>query len=384
VPAEVVDAIGHLALGEISEVVETSAGYHVLQRLQVPAEQTLAAREISIRHTGVHSGWERPGRAVTRGQSEAEALASVVAGEAKKDPARFAELVAEHSDDLLVIDGGDCGTFSNLDFFTHGIVADALSEVPIGGVTGPIETLQGIKILQRTAPTESHWLVASQILVAHEGSSQKPGVDALRRSREQAQKLAERLLSRLREDPSIFDALQKEYSPAYAEARLWWQSGRGIPGLSRLASEATAGAVMPRVTETPHGFHVFRRDDLNAHPVDPTDPRLSRPVFELPRPPLPGLVAFLNDTPEERLSELIRQFRSEAIQEVGLTGEASASFSAVYERLIGDVPKLSAEAKALRIEEVGGQIAPLLSTAQLERFVVFRSRWIKEKLIPGR
>jgi NIMA-interacting peptidyl-prolyl cis-trans isomerase 1 len=123
--------------GQISEVIETPFGYHIIQREEL-AEVHIA--QILFQYTGL----ERP--PVARSHEEALALAQSVrerleAGES------FEELAAQVSDGPAGLRGGDLG------WFTRGQFLPAWEEVAFalepGQTSAPFETSVGIHLLLR-------------------------------------------------------------------------------------------------------------------------------------------------------------------------------------------------------------------------------------------
>jgi NIMA-interacting peptidyl-prolyl cis-trans isomerase 1 len=123
--------------GQMSEVIETPFGYHIIQREEL-AEVHIA--QILFQYTGL----ERP--PVARSHEEALALAQSVrerleAGES------FEELAAQVSDGPAGLRGGDLG------WFTRGQFLPAWEEVAFalepGQTSAPFETSVGIHLLLR-------------------------------------------------------------------------------------------------------------------------------------------------------------------------------------------------------------------------------------------
>src|SRR6201999_3600440 len=73
-PEEIVDALDQLRAGDVSRVVETDWGFHVIKRLAVPPETWVAGRAIVVKYRGA-SGWPRQDRPLaSHGRDEARAL----------------------------------------------------------------------------------------------------------------------------------------------------------------------------------------------------------------------------------------------------------------------------------------------------------------------
>ncbi|MFN7143137.1 MAG: peptidylprolyl isomerase [Myxococcota bacterium] len=132
-------AVEALAPGQISALVETPFGYHVIRRD--------ALLEVHAKHLLVTwGGAERAPAGVTRSKDAAKArveevAAKVAAGES------WDELVRAYSDGPLKEDGGDLGWFSK------GQLAEPLDSVAfdldIGAASAVIETPRGFHLIKR-------------------------------------------------------------------------------------------------------------------------------------------------------------------------------------------------------------------------------------------
>ncbi len=132
-------ALRQLQIGELSGLVETPFGYHIIRRD--------AVQEVHVAHLLVTwSGAERAPPSVSRSQQEAsaraqESLSQLVAG------ASWEETVRRYSDGPLSNDAGDLG------WFGRGQLATALDDVAfnldIGATSEVVETARGYHILRR-------------------------------------------------------------------------------------------------------------------------------------------------------------------------------------------------------------------------------------------
>jgi parvulin-like peptidyl-prolyl isomerase len=133
------DAVMKLAIGEVSDPVETEFGYHVIRR-----QGTLKAgvKQILVRYQGSAGA----GADVTRTKEEAlarieECLKRCEQGE------KFEDLAREYSEHPSGPQGGDLGEFG------PGEVAPAIEEAAfaceVGKVTGVVETPFGYHIIYR-------------------------------------------------------------------------------------------------------------------------------------------------------------------------------------------------------------------------------------------
>ena len=136
------DATMKLAIGEVSDPVETAFGYHVIRRQKVKVIPKAGAKHILVQYRGSM----RAPASITRTKKEAhariqECLKRSEAGEA------FEDLAREYSDGPSGPSGGDLGEFP------EGVMAPAFDTAvfscEVGKVTGIVETPFGSHIIYR-------------------------------------------------------------------------------------------------------------------------------------------------------------------------------------------------------------------------------------------
>jgi parvulin-like peptidyl-prolyl isomerase len=168
-------------VGDLSEVIETAAGFHVLQRI----ERDVAWRQIRVDGTGPQS------RARCDGLLE-----RLRAG------ADFAELAREASDDpVTAARGGVAGVFQRGP--RDALLKAAAFRADVGELVGPLETPFALFLLQRVDPSavdpalrEPAAVRLRAILVAFTGAA---GADpALARTSQEAELVAGELAQRIR------------------------------------------------------------------------------------------------------------------------------------------------------------------------------------------
>lgn len=131
-----------LAIGDVSDVVESSFGYHVIRRQEVEVIPKASAKHILVQYKGSM----RAGPEITRTKEEALALIQecqkrLEAGE------KFEDLAREHSDCPSTKDGGDLGEFSQ--GMMHPVFDDATFGCEVGATTGIVETPFGYHVIHR-------------------------------------------------------------------------------------------------------------------------------------------------------------------------------------------------------------------------------------------
>lgn len=133
------DAVHALKVGELSDLVETPFGFHVIQREPLV--------EIKASHLIVTwAGAERAPAGVGRSKEEAKARAEAAVAKLQGGAA-WTDVVREFSDGPAKDDAGDLG------WFGRGQLAPALDnaafDLDIGATSGVVETPRGYHILRR-------------------------------------------------------------------------------------------------------------------------------------------------------------------------------------------------------------------------------------------
>lgn len=146
---EFLDAIATMKVGQVSEVIETPMGFHVIALRRTPAEQLVSADEIVIGYAIVPLIRAFEGRSIGRSRREALDLATTVSRKARSDPASFGTLVRAHSEHESAKNGGDIGTWSTYDAFIYHREIEVIAGLEVGEVSAPVDSPIGFRIFRR-------------------------------------------------------------------------------------------------------------------------------------------------------------------------------------------------------------------------------------------
>jgi peptidyl-prolyl cis-trans isomerase SurA len=136
------DAAFSLGEGDLSEVVETPWGFHILLGED---GQSFLANMILISHADSPAAPSR----IERGRLEALRLASQLRDRLVAHPDSFAVLARKHSDGEGKEMGGRLAMFNR---YSHGkYFGDVVASLEVGEVSEVFETRQGYNIIQRVA-----------------------------------------------------------------------------------------------------------------------------------------------------------------------------------------------------------------------------------------
>jgi hypothetical protein len=135
----------------VSRVVATRYGFHVFYRRRPPSEAVVTGGHIIIGHDDarwLHRFVAR-GAVPARSRAQALALADELYTALRAAPERFDALVAERSEHRDAAWGGDIGTWSTRERTALPREVERLSQLEVGEVSAPMESLFGIELLVR-------------------------------------------------------------------------------------------------------------------------------------------------------------------------------------------------------------------------------------------
>jgi parvulin-like peptidyl-prolyl isomerase len=188
-------AIQGLKVGQISkEPVETPFGYHVMKRNPLPPY--VAGAHLLVAFKGARRA--RP--TTKRTDAEAKKFADGLAAQLQKDPKKWDEVVAKNSDGPGAKRGGKLGVWRK---GRMRLFDDHFAKLKVGQVSKAVKTPFGYHIFLRTAvPAERS---GSHILISYKGATRaRPWI---KRTKDEAKKLATELANALKKDPKQFEQL---------------------------------------------------------------------------------------------------------------------------------------------------------------------------------
>ena len=238
------DAAFALQSGEVSAVVETDFGYHVIQRSQRAATAYIVVL------------WKAEGAPPEVARTKEEAKARIEEAAKKiKDGADFHALVKEYSDDP-----GNRDTGGYLPVFEEGQAPPEFDKVAfslkVGEVSGVGEFPIGFFLMKRV---EDVTYGARHILVQWKGSQNAP--PSVTRTKEEAKQKAEEALGLLKGGAKMEDLARTQSDcPSRAQGGDLGDFGRGTmtPAFQKAVDAIKVGE-LSGVVETEFGYHVIQR-----------------------------------------------------------------------------------------------------------------------------
>jgi hypothetical protein len=316
----VLDALSALRFDEVSGVIETQHGFHLLLRRSPPRAETLSGSHLVIGYDD--AGWLRKvvarGSIPARTRQQALQLAQSLADQARQAPEQFGALVERYSEHRDAEEGGDLGLLSTLASKAFPREVEILSELPVNGVSGPVDSLFGFEVLQRTPVRERKEYAMTAIGIRFELDVP----DTAPNSRASASRLATELAAQIRQDPTRFEALQGQYC---CRGVTRFSEGRAFPGVARAFEHMAIGEVAGVPIEAAGQFVIPRRLQLDDDAPLPASVDLD---FAGPLDAAYLLSHMDSPTARAQLAEVLAQ----VIASQNLDGERAAHLRELHER----------------------------------------------------
>jgi len=344
----VLDALAATRAGEVSEVVETLYGFHILLRRAPPPEDTVSGAHLVIAHQ--EAGWiQILGRkeAPKRSRDEALALAKQLYEKAKEKPEEFAALVEQYSDHRDAERGGDMGTWSTREPTFYPREVEILGGLPVGGVAAPVDSPVGFQVIQRTPNRSRERYAMDEIRLFFDPTRFAPDPSSQAAVSAKATEVA----LKLRTAPSRFDGFRKELCCSYSEQ---WEDGRGSPAVTDALSRLKPGQIAPEPIKTELSYVIAKRVEPPAR--DPVSVR-----FDLPEPSAPDVNALIRSHDNNFLREELGRVGDEVLAQMRLSEEAARRVTDLHgaERFKSmDTPELRSEAFTRLLSDVKQALPP--------------------------
>jgi hypothetical protein len=277
---EILDAFSALRFGEVSRVVETDYGFHVLLRQPPPAEQQVSAARLVIAYD--QAPWLRRFLGYrpipSRSRAEAFELARRLYLRLQSNPEDFEPLVREYSDHRDALRAGDFGVWSTREPTPFPREIAALAPIEVGAVAAPIDSPFGVEILKRTPDRPRTRFAMTAIEQNFDPRLPESNPDSRAAVRGNLAALI----------PGLSEGAANAGPDAhFDQRRVSWTEGRGDAADEMALRKLEFGALATEPVERGSSFAVVRRLAPEAEPV-------AAVRLDLPTPGAPDLEYWLS------------------------------------------------------------------------------------------
>jgi hypothetical protein len=273
--AVVLDVMAALRPNEVSRVVETGYGFHVLQRLAPAIERRVSGSRIVIAHDD--SPWVSHFLArwpiARRSKARAIELADEIYRQLQADPRRFDALVQEYSDHHDAVRGGDFGEWSTREVTAFPREVEVLQRLQPGEVAAPMDSLFGIQIIRRTPERERTHFASTAVRLRFDPAA-APGSEMSEATvAERARAIADDVFA----FPSAFQVYQRQLGDPSRSDGI---EGRGDAPVERVLAQLAPGQVARSAIRLRNEYLLLQR--LTPEPA--SSPAALELELELPSP----------------------------------------------------------------------------------------------------
>lgn len=303
-PPTITRALRETPVDGISAVVETSLGFHVLQRRVTPAAAQVSGIELVVSYRSSLGLFLRPER-VDRSREAARTRAWNLAAHARKIGG-LARLVPRESDHESYRRGGDIGNWSTHKPEHNARTLETLSNLPIGGISDPIDIECGFRILERT-PVRARKSYTTRVLL-FPFDARDP------HSKELARSLAHDTVLK---HGGVSNALAARAAETFTGT---FESGREPIGLLPAVSSLAIGSSLPKALELVSDWALVER-------IDPSE--MDAPAVALER-------AMAMVSPQNA-ADLARRFAGVVRERGGTSSAEGAKLEAIVLAMVNDI-----------------------------------------------
>lgn len=335
-PPPILDAFAHLALGEVSRVLESDGAFFVLRRRPVAAPERLSGRRLRY------------------AASELEkAKATLV--ELRSGRLRFDDALAQLTPGLEAGRGGDMGSWSSWEDHGEPGVLATLARLKVGEFSEPVFTRAGVQVLLRTAEVDRERLGADAILV--------PG------SREEARQV----LRALQAGASVEETLESCTPAGCLSVGGDWTLGRAGVELEAVVTALAVGQTAAQPASSPSGWLAIRRRP--PAPSEPPPPPRRRTSF--PQVEGWGLETAIRRLQGPRLGLFVAKLGHHLEAHLELSQEEQLVLRTTFKSLRGQLPLVPPKERLRLVSTAEQELHALLGHERFASLERLRAQWFE-------
>jgi hypothetical protein len=347
----ILDAVAALTPGDISRVVESPLGFHIIKLRYPPPRLNISGRRIVIGYDGAN--WldvvGRPHRE-SRSYNAAAQLARELVQRLRAGEIHFDEALSRFSDHHDIATGGAIGEWSTHEPSILAREVEILSKTPMLGITDPVDTFVGWTILQR--------ITVQKETVIPVTIARFPFDSATPESRENAWELAQLALQ------GLDGKLSLEASHPELVADESWQLGRIDAQLFLVAKDLVTGKCSTVPIELNYGFAVFCvRFAESSQSYLP-------PLLRLPAPSIPDLHSLFERADARMSQELVNTMLREGVRRTEDTEETQPELERLHRTFLSELESVTdRKARATRLDDFLWQLKRTIGATDFETYL---------------
>lgn len=356
-PAALLDALAALEPGQISAVVETPMGFHILLKRTPPVSEDLSGARVVVRYASTLG--ENPS---TRSRDEAWQRALAIVAQARSG-ADFAALAREQSDNPDRIRGGALGVWASREPTPdNSALVEALQELAVGRVSEPIDSQLGFQVIKRLPLSPATEFAMREIRIPIEEAPD----GALAEARA--------ILATLRPNPENFSSRLRDRCCRFPER---WTDGHGDPVVTNALEQLRLGEFTPLPVRVGTYYVIAQRLDpsLVAKPEAPTP--------GIPSPAAIDLEVAIRGVASARLASGLRELKP-LLGSLGLPPKEKSTLEYELDGLGKDLEKAdwrSSEARMSAYREHMTKVRAGLSESSYSRTVGAIEGWVSTQFM---
>jgi hypothetical protein len=355
---QVLDTLQDARIGDITPVVETRWGFHVLLWNPPPPEEMVSGARIVIGHDQapwLRESYSGRGTLPWRARPEALALATRVYEQARREPAQFDRLVQTYSEHFDASRRGDFGTYSTREPAPFPREVAALRRLAPGEIAAPLDSLYGFQILRRTDNRERvvYRMAAIRLMFDVTAPDGAPASASLVLEQIRA------MYAEIDRDPARFDSLRTEHCCTKVSDVV---AGRNPEMLVALLARMEPGEIAREPLRFGPAYMIPKLLDRSVH-TPAASARLALPSLDDV-----DLQHWLPQFDVGALGERLRLVGEQARALPPLNESTAEQLLREHVALAADLPGIASVARAERVEALNARAQALLAAADYTRY----------------
>ncbi len=369
---KILDGLAHLKEGEVSRIIETPIGFHIVRRLHPNEEKWFTFHQVNVRYRDLLEympGGYKPIDGFNQTREDAKILAEDILSAVKNGGNDFIDIVEEFSIFNNTVVCFPNRTLSNYEMNSYPPVMVLLSRLKEKKISGIIETEFGYSIVKRLEMKPKPAERFSYFVV---DDSQIPRNMPYKNNRNI--NYSDRIYGKVKKTPALFDDLKQKYQNG---TNTTWINESNIV-LEKILTNAKEGDLLPKIRIGENQILIAKKESPISMQearviIDPVSMQIPNPpplkyeeVFEVFSPPM--------------IAASIPNFKKSAIDALEIKKNQIGTFETIMSDLENQIRESSKE-KVLEIMQVcSRRIANEIGKETAKKFLDYHKQWINEAM----